>query len=174
MIPSWAAVKECNLVKVVSRFKAFSVYLHTCSDPVQPPCSVQATPGALAVNFQWRIPSTREAPCWPEPSRGNAFAGLCLSYQYRTQAEDEQSQADGSPAHTELGVPLRDVARSCRSQATAPASAESQCAARCLEPDFSPFPPHPSCSITCYWEKLDVGSIQTKSVGRGLYQPAPA
>lgn len=143
-------------------------------DQVQPPCSVQATLGALAVNCQWRTPSTKEAPCWPEPSRGNTFADLCLSCQYRTQAEDEQSQAAGSPAHTELVVSVRDVPGSFRPQATAPAGAESQHAAWCLEPDFSPSPSLPSWSIVCCWENLGVGSIWTKSIGRGLYQPAAA
>lgn len=37
------------------------------------PCSVQATLGALAMTFQRRIPSAKEAPCWSEPSRGNIF-----------------------------------------------------------------------------------------------------
>lgn len=143
MVTSWAAVEGCNLVKVVSRFKAFTVYLHTCSDSVWPPCSVQATLGDLAVNFQQRIPSTKEVHCWSQPSRRNTFAGLCLSCQYGTQAEDEQSQSAGSPAHIELVVSVGDVPGSYRPQPTAPASAESQCAARCLEPNFSPFLPSP-------------------------------
>lgn len=48
--------------------------------------------------------------------------------------------------------------------------AQSQCAAGCLEPDFSPSP----LGAVCCWENLDVGSIQTKSIRRGLYEPAAA
>lgn len=33
---SWSSVEGCNRLKVVSRVKAFSVYLHTWSEPAQP------------------------------------------------------------------------------------------------------------------------------------------
>jgi len=49
------------------------MYLHTCPDPVQLPCSVQATPGTLAVNFQQSMPSTKEVPADLNPIEGTHF-----------------------------------------------------------------------------------------------------
>lgn len=78
--------------------------------------------------------------------RGNTLAGLCLSWQYRAQTEDEQSWTAGSPACAELMVSVREVPGGCSPRATPRASAESQCAARCLEPNFSPLFSLPTAS----------------------------
>lgn len=137
-------------VKVVSRFKVFSVYLHTCShSPAPLLCS--GNMGGSGYEFPGEDPFHQGSSLLIWTQQRDHFAGLCLSCQYRTRAEDEQSQTAGSPAHTELVVSVGDVPGSCRPQATAPASAESQCAARCLEPDFSPSPPRASSVAEKTW-----------------------
>lgn len=102
--------------------------------------------------------------------RGNTLADVCLSCEYRAQTEDEQRQTAGSPVHTGLMVSGREVPGGCSPHATPQARRESQWAA--WKQISLPFPPFPQRHLLL--RNLNVGSVQTKSVGRGVCQSAAA
>lgn len=163
---SWSAVEGCNLLKVVSRVKAFSMYLHTWSESVQPLALFRQHCGLwLWLSREGSLP-LKKLPADLNPAEGTFFwslpllpiqdigcrwavPGSCIPSTYR--------------AHT--------ISQRC--------PWELQTSSHCTVTACSQVPaarvlPLSSWSIICCWESLDAASFQTKSIRRGLCQPAAA
>lgn len=104
--------------------------------------------------------------------RGNTLAGLCLSCHYRHRLKMSRAGQLG-PQHVQSSWYQSE--KSLRAAAPVPAQGlvQSHCvqpgAWNQISPPFSPFPRH-HLLLT----GLNVGSIQTRSIGRGVCQSAAA
>lgn len=155
------------MLKVDSRFKVLHVYLHTYSAPAQTPCSVQAKLGAVAVSaspgslpprkLSAHLNLQREHVCWSLP----LLSGQGTAWRW---AEPDS----WVPVHAELMV-------SDKSLGAAPLMPPHKLVqSHSVQPGTKFLPPFlPSHSIISCWE-LNVGSIQAKSIGRGVCQSVAA